>query len=568
MTKIKKTGRRKKVDPKTLEKRNHRKQIRATFNNIGFEKVISVSDKEFEFKNRKGDFDDFFVFENIIVLVEYTTTQTKNISKHLLPKKVLFDHISNNKKEFIEFLENKFPTFKSSRNQKYPISKCQLIILYCSKYKIENEHKKQLPYVKFFDYPILQYFLSISKIIKKSTRFELFDFFKLDYDQIGNKVIEISTSEEKRYSGHILPEEHSCFDKDFKVVSFYIDPNSLLRRAYVLRKSGWKNVDGLYQRMVINKKIGEMRKYLNKEGRVFINNLIVSLPFEKIELLDENGVGVKNNFTKTQPITIRINDESNLIGLIDGQHRAYAYHEGNDIYEDKIAGLREMQNLLVTGIIYPKDLPDIKRLEFEAKLFLEINANQTGADSELKQAIELLLYPSSTISIAKSIVLMLGEKGPLETYLKQYFYDKGKIPTTSIVSYGLKPLVKLSGEDSLLSIWDEDKKKELLLNKSDRILLDEYKGFCVSEINKLLSGYKQNIPDDLWTTDQKKSKILTTTSINGLISCLRYLIKNKKNGSYEHYTSKLKNIDSFKFENYKSSQWNSLGSEIYKQFFE
>jgi DNA modification methylase len=61
------------------------------------------------------------------------------------------------------------------------------------------------------------------------------------------------------------------------------------------------------------------------------------------------------------------------VGIIDGQHRVFCYHEGSDVLEPKIAILRKRQHLLVTGIIYPSGIKEQARLEFEARLFLEIN---------------------------------------------------------------------------------------------------------------------------------------------------------------------------------------------------
>jgi DGQHR domain-containing protein len=389
----------------------------------------------------------------------------------------------------------------------------------------------------------------------------------LKYDNIGENVLKPSTGKSEEYGGHILPEEHSSFEENYKVVSFYMDAESLIDRAYVLRKEGWKNADGLYQRMIVNTKITKMREYLDKQNRVFVNNIIVTLPNEKTKLLDEQRNTVEaSTFNKTRPVTIQIEVGFNLIGLVDGQHRVYAYHEGNDKYEEKISRLRKIQNLLVTGIIYPTELDENKRLEFEAKLFLEINANQTGAKSDLKQAIQLLLEPFSTIAVAKSVISMLNNNGPLETYLAEYFFDKGKVPTTSIVSYGLKPIVKLSGEDSLFKLWKNPNKKDLIKEK-DQNLLQEYREFCTEEINKLLIAYRKNIPDNLWTTNQKISKFLTVTSINGLINCLRLLIENDKTDEIDYYQEKLKKISEFKFEDYKSSQYRALGKRLYDEFF-
>jgi hypothetical protein len=89
------------------------------------------------------------------------------------------------------------------------------------------------------------------------------------------------------YHGSILPEAHSNFDAGYKVVTFYADPDSLLKTAYVLRKDGWRDSLNLYQRMISKPKIESIRRYLKTQKRVFINNIIVTLPSD-VKPLSEN----------------------------------------------------------------------------------------------------------------------------------------------------------------------------------------------------------------------------------------------------------------------------------------
>ena len=88
-----------------------------------------------------------------------------------------------------------------------------------------------------------------------------------------------------------------------------------------------------------------MRKYLSEKERVFINNIITTISEDKVKLFDdkdnelrigEDGQFINSSQTRVTPTRIEITDECNIIGLIDGQHRTFAYHEGDDIYEDKI----------------------------------------------------------------------------------------------------------------------------------------------------------------------------------------------------------------------------------------
>src|SRR5690606_888616 len=111
------------------------------------------------------------------------------------------------------------------------------------------------------------------------SRYEFFDFLKIEFNKVGNNILSSSRSKKETFSGHILPEEKSQFNLGYKIVSFYIDAESLLKRAFVFRQEGWRDFDniGYYQRMIDSKKISAMRKYLTDKDRVFINNIIATI---------------------------------------------------------------------------------------------------------------------------------------------------------------------------------------------------------------------------------------------------------------------------------------------------
>jgi DGQHR domain-containing protein len=378
-----------------------------------------------------------------------------------------------------------------------------------------------------------------------------------------------SGDDKRTYSGFLLPESPSGFPKGYKVVSFLIEPSRLLEQSYVLRKDSWRDKDCLYQRLLIKNKISSMRAYLTEENRVFINNIIVTLP-SNTEIFDRDGNQLKvSEINQMQLINIQLDKELNTIGIIDGQHRVFTYHEGMDKAEKNISILRDKQHLLLTGIIYPENISDLEKTKFESKLFLEINDKQARAKGDLKQAIETIVYPFLPTAIAKKILINLGQSGHLTDLLEEHFYDVGKIKTTSIVSYGMKHIVKLSGNNTLFSIWLNPDKEKLLEQKDTR-LLDSYIDFCTKEINNFISGFRMNIPKEMWTPDKKTSRVLTTTTINGLIFCLRKAIENKKTGDIDFYKEKFSslkiNFTREKF-GYKSSHWKSLGEEIYSQCF-
>ena len=88
-----------------------------------------------------------------------------------------------------------------------------------------------------------------------------------------------------------MPEEKSKFDEGYKIVSFYIDAESLLRRSNILRQNGWRDLEniGHYQRMLETSKVTSMRRYLSEKNRVFINNIIATISADKIKLYDKDG---------------------------------------------------------------------------------------------------------------------------------------------------------------------------------------------------------------------------------------------------------------------------------------
>jgi DGQHR domain-containing protein len=550
-------------------KRTHFREVRSIFSTCGFKRIPSASDQEFTFQGTTSDLDDVFVFENIIVLIECTTAQN-DIPGHLKRKKVLYDKILKDPSEFRNFLAQKFPDFAAAQASKYQSHHFRTKILYCSRYPIDSDLKEEVPDITYLDYNIVRYFKAITERVKHSARYELFSYLGLSYKDIGDAAIAQGTVPQQSFKGSILPEGQSHFPPGYKVASFYVDPAALLARCYVLRKDGWRDDAGLYQRMISHKKIESIRRYLLGKKRVFINNIIVTLP-NNTQLTDNGGATLDpKKIQRTEPGNILLPSDYNSIGLIDGQHRVFSYYEGGRD-EDKISVLRAQQNLLVTGVIYPPNLSGPERSKFEATLFLEINATQTNAKSDLKQAIGILLQPFSQDSIARRVVNSLNEKGPLCNEFERYFYDKGKIKTTSIVSYGLKQLIKLGGDDSLFTVWAHVEKAKLPTNPTES-LAAEYVGHCASQINIFISAVKASIPPARWTTDPKvKGRMLTTTVLNGLINCLRLIVENKKKlYAFDTYKNRFASSDLslFGFSTYKSSQYRKLGEALYSKYFE
>lgn len=591
--------RKRKLTDQEKEQRAFRNEIRDFLINMGFSSVPRINGTEFEYEGRTSELDAIYVYENVILLIEDTVGDT---STHLLKKNVIYNKINENPKKFIEFLKNheKFSGFRDFMRDHfdniYSLDQAQVRIVYISKQKIANEHKEVVSNVTYMEYPILLYFKKIVSVIKKSAKSEFFKFLNIDDDCVGEKVLQSTSLSTNSFKGNILPEHHSSFNNGFKIISFYIDAASLLRRAQVLRKDGWKDDEDVvfYQRMLNPSKIKSMRKFLYDNDRVFINNIIVTIPIDEITLyndksekllIDDNGEFVADGPSrtiKTDPISVEIKDHTNIIGIIDGQHRVYTYHEGTDVYEEKISKLRKKQNLLVTAILFPRNLPKQDCLKFEATIFKEINSNQKKVSSELLQVIEEVQKPFSTVAIARKILLKLNESGPLCDTFETLAFEKEKIKTASIISYGLKPLVKLDGEDSLYFLWNNKNKEKLQIaskkisSKENKVtytseeyaLLNEYKDFCAEQLRYLFIAFKGAVGHDQWQFRSKNTNnVLNVTFINGIINCLRNLIANKKTGDVTYYKEKLQDVSKFNFLSYKASHYAKMGKDLYERFF-
>lgn len=591
MSKKAKTSKRKKLSPEELalrkEQRDQKKEIRDIMRRIGFIRLAGIDGKEFAYKDRTSEIDDIFVCENVIILTEYTVGDP-----HILKKSIIYNLINENVGDFVKYLidNSVFDTFsdefKNRISNKYTINQLKLRILYCSKKSISKEHKDVVKGVIYFDYHIVKYFKSLTNVIKLSAKHEFLDFLEINECEFGDNILCSSTGTTDCFSGHILPEEKSSFKEGYKIISFYMDAESLLKRSYVLRQEGWRKKEnvGYYQRMLDSKKITSMRKYLSDEKRVFINNIITTISESDIKLYadqdkrHEISIGEDGNFvdgsshTKITPAFIDIQNRCNIIGIIDGQHRTYAYHEGDDSYEQYISHLRKIQNLLITGIIFPKSENKENRLKFEANLFLEINANQKKVGQPIQQEIQMQTKPFSSIAIGKCILKILNEHGPLVNFIEMYTYEKGKIKTASIVSFGLKPLIKIddSKADSLYRIWENENKVNLMdINCQDYTLLDNYKRFCANKISEVLSAFKTCLDSTSWQPYNAKTStgFLTVTFINGVLNLIRLLIENDKLTDFETYKKHLASIKDFNIKQYKSSQYRKLGEDMYNEFF-
>lgn len=570
MAKAKAAKPKKKVlSPEERAKRNlqrrHRREIREVFSAVGFQRVEAASDKEFSYEGVTSDFDDVYILENVVVFAEYTTAT--DISEHAKKKYLMYDRIRKSDANFIEFARGAPLTIGNALGVKYNNNQIRVILLYCSLNTVQADLKDQINHALFMDYSIVRYFKLLTKTVKRSAQHELLAFLGVEYKDFAEKALNANASPRDPFNGSVLPEHHSKFPNGFKVVSFYIQPSALLSRAYVLRRDGWRDRSGLYQRMILRAKLDLIRKYLVDQQRVFVNNIIVTLP-SGTKILDANENTIDTaTIHSTQPAIISIPSEFNSVGIIDGQHRVFSYYEGG-ANEKVIGALRSQQNLLVTGIIYPEGVSDPEKTRFEAGLFLEINSTQSNAKSELKQAINQLIRPFLADSIARDVLDKLNDgKGALSGKFSQNFFDAGGLRTTSVVSYGLRPLVRPSAPGPLFARWTDADKDTFVGSESDTAR-KRYVDYCASQIGLFFAAARSRLPADRWTTSRAiQNRLLTPTVVNGLIGAMRQALDAGVEMTFENLNSKLSGLEAFPFEKYRSSQYTVMSTDLFKKFF-
>lgn len=580
---------RKKLTKEQKDQIAQKKEIRGIFSKVGFQRIDGVEGKHFYYDGRQSELDDIFVLENVILIVEYTVGV--NYKEHLAKKNLFYQKVMSDAKAFVNFLntDNHFIHFQeyysSNVKPRYPnLSQLHVRIVYCSKTDVSEEYKQSMKNIRFCDFYVSYYFKYLTDALRLSALNEMLEFLDIDVSFFGKNMSQSSTSNTV-CKAYVLPEVKSFFKKGYKIVTFYMDPESVLKRAYVLRHEGWKEKSSsiYYQRMANPKRISDIRKYLATEKRVFVNNIIVTMSAADVVFYDDkDNIIAMDDYgefkevgpeVKTSVVKLSLGDRDKSIGIIDGQHRLFAYHQGVDSLEPIISELRREQNLLVTGIVFPRNEKEEERRKYEAKLFREINVKQAKIPPQLEQELSLMVEPFSVTSIGKDILAKLSESGPLEGKLERYSFETGKVKSVSIVSFGLKPLIKLEDStDSMFSIWDNPNKEQLLIaeKNANYQIRNDYIDFCVEAIRSVFIGVKANIPNDEWGLYSAKEKkgLLSITFINGFLNLLRFIIENeKKLFTHEEYIKKLNGLNTFDFRRYKTSHYREMGGDLYKNFF-
>lgn len=552
---------------------NNEKMKKKYFNSI--EEIFKLSGftslpVEGEYFNITGrpncELDHCFILENIIIICEQTTG--KKDTDHLLKKQETANIITKNdstKTEFLDFLSEKFNNFKN----KFEINRWKIFYLYFSKNQIDFDSKDKERYnkLKFIDTETFNYFSTMSKCIKKSFKYEILRFLDIKKEDYG----EISSSDSS--SSHnvsiIYPNDVTGLKNGVGVVSFMMSPEKLIETSYVLRKDSWGDNIGLYQRLLTEKRIKKIRKFVIDKKKTFFNNIIVGLP-DSTKIYNEDGKEINvSQLSKYQNCKMSITQDFNTISIIDGQHRIYAYYENNisDTDEEEVAKLRNKLNLLVTGLLFPKEWNEWEKQKFQSEIFLQINRNSKNIEKDVIFHIESTMDPLSSSSIARMIIKKMNEKDPFKDKFELSLVKKSQIKVSSIIQFALSSLVSGNkNSQGFFKYWNpEHSEKPESLNTD---LLEEYVAYCSTKLQQYFNAIKDIYKTD-W--DNLKSYLLKITSINGFIIALNESLKltdGPKDFKFykELFSSKNFNFSKGKFP-YSGSKYKQFAIEMILPLF-
>lgn len=183
--------------------------------------------------------------------------------------------------------------------------------------------------------------------------------------------------------------------------TFLISAKQLLKYAYVHHRhlTGIVEASQVYQRMLRNPKLKQIKNFIDDESGYFPNSIIVnfskSLQWSRKEVFNDNiAMG-----------TLTLPECFGCAWIIDGQHRLYGVAKAN-------------KDVLVPVLAFE----NIEELE-QANLFVEINVKQTSVDKKLLWDLYSDIYRDSSdekqklkYQIAETAKKM-NDSGPLEGYI-------------------------------------------------------------------------------------------------------------------------------------------------------
>ena len=541
-------------------------KIRNVFTGAGFS-YLNTTGHHITIGRRVVEVDAVYFYENILLICEDTTAKAKN-KDHIRSKHEAFDEIRSNFSTFMSYLCIKFLDY-SHKLRQYDENRYFCFCLYFSTAELELTRDEIALYsnLKFVEPKTLDYFSRMTQCIRLSSKYEIFRYLGIKNEQLGNIN---SSTERKSISAPIVYPKGTTGNIDgVRVVSFMMSAEHLLKTCYVLRKDNWEESIWLYQRLIDKKKIKNIREFLVAKSEAFFNNIIVALP-DNVYFIDHDETPrAIDDLGDFEQCSVILPNDLNSICVIDGQHRIFAHYEGaaSDKNEVRIAVLRKQLHLLVTGLIFPHDMPKSERIKIQSQIFLDINDNAKAVPPDVLLHIEMNRDPFSDVGIARRVIERLNKEALFLNKFEMSSLDESKIKIASIIKFALRYLVTITpteGRISLFTCWHGNK---AAIEAKDDGTLNDYIDFCVKCLVHYFSAVRNN---NLEAWNDSDTKLLSVIAINGFVIAFTRQLAVNGVKDYDFYNEKLAlfymDYSKETFE-YTSSQYRKFSDKILYEAF-
>jgi len=557
---------RKPLSSEDLEARAFHRKIRKVFCDMGFS-YIATEDRTFPLGHRRIEIDAAYVKDNIILLCEDTVGKNKKSnSAHVLKKQEASAKIKEDQRGFLAWFGAQSPV-AAKQIEEFGVSRIKVFSLYFSKYhgNWTSEDEARYSCLRLVPLRTLEYFHWMVQCIKRSAIYELYRYLGLKMRDVG---MVSNRSEDSVFDAPIVyPTQFIGGDDRVRVVSFMISAEEMLKIAYVMRRDGWENSDVVYQRLIEKNKIKKIREFLYTNETTFYNNIIAVLP-DSVKV-DAPELAPRSIFSVTddtqQWTKLLLPKDFNTVGIIDGQHRVYAYHEGVK-YEDKVSKLRRKLHLLVTGIVFPSSMSEQEKRKVQSKIFVDINGNAKPVDAGLLLHIGKMQAPLADTSIAQDVIDWLNRDGLFEDKFQESRLSSAKLRTASIVKFALRYLVAIEpveGKGSFIRYWKGDIDA---LKNEDMDAKKSYVTYCAKSLNDYFLSIKKIFDKD-WNWEGGDTLLPSVVVINGFLLALSKVLLKEKPQTTEYYLERFKKLKidfSKKKFKYRSSQYHKFAQQIVK----
>ena len=544
----------------------HNKVV-STFKSLGFS-YLRTDHKQFNLGGRDMEIDAMFCYKNVLILGEDTISQKHD---HLRTKDDTMQRIKGHFGEFLHIMDGMIDGFKDLHGQ-YEISRIKVFYIHVcgTKDSFSQDEVEEFPNILLWGNTELEYFKWLSECIHYSARFELFRYLRLSKSDIG--TFQSTVHSANAQMPIIYPPNYIGPIQDCRVVTFMLSAAELLEMGYVLRKEGWAKQSGLYQRLLDKSKMKRIREYIVKKESSFFNNIIVALPGNAV-VMDSNNqthsIFDHSSGRQDTGLYLSLPSEYNTLGIIDGQHRVYAYHEGGD-NDDAVSRLRQDRHLLVTGVMFPVTMEDGERLKLQSQIFLDINQNAKPIYPNLLLYLQKLQNPLADTSLAQDVLERMNDHGVFKGRLQRTTLNSHGIKTASIIKFALRYVVSiddLDNSESLIAYWNGDK---AALKRNNIAARNEYIDFCVTWLNLFFDGVKEAWKDH-WSNDNSTTLLPSVVTINGCLIAFRHQLPSNglKDGSFfkAKFARWTKGFSKDSFE-FRSSQYGRFAKELLKTVFD